>query len=105
MFAFVSKIEDSVFAGADFSYRMASTMLLLLAASRIPALKQRLDSRVLEAGNHLTRLIQPWLHLHGHHVSPSVRQSLRMIGEVSTLLHAEYEQDSRNLDERLDGLI
>ena len=105
MFAFVSKIVDSVFAKADIPYRMASTMLLLLAASRIPALKQRLDSRVLEAGSHLTRLIEPWMHLHGHDVSPSVRQSLRMIGEVSTLLHAEYEQDGRNIDERLCGLI
>ena len=83
---------------------MASTMLLLLAASRISALKQRLDSRVLEAGSHLTRLIEPWMHLHDP-VSPSVRQSLRMIGEVNTLLHAEFEQDGRNLDERLRGLI
>ena len=104
MLALVSKLNDSHRANTDLPYRMASTMLLLLAASRIPALKQRLDSRILEAGSHLTCLIEPWMHLHDP-VSPSVRQSLRMIGEVNTLLHAEFEQDGRNLDERLRGLI
>ncbi len=83
---------------------MASTMLLLLAASRIPVLKQRLDARVLDAGKHLTKLIEIWMHVHGDAVSPSVRQSLRMIREVDALLQAEYGHNNPALDERLQSL-
>ncbi|PPJ52282.1 hypothetical protein CBER1_09561 [Cercospora berteroae] len=87
------------------SLSMASTMLLLLAASRIPALKQRLDPQALDAGKHLARLIEPWTHVHGGAVSPSVRQSLRMIGDVDALLHAEYGRIDPKLDARVQGLV
>ncbi|KAF2217680.1 hypothetical protein CERZMDRAFT_92335 [Cercospora zeae-maydis SCOH1-5] len=87
------------------SLSMASTMLLLLAASRIPALKERLDSQTLDAGKHLAQLIEPWTHVHGGAVSPSVRQSLRMIGEVDALLHAEHGRIDPTVDARVRGLV
>ncbi|KAI5366423.1 hypothetical protein Slin15195_G079430 [Septoria linicola] len=86
------------------SLSMASTMLLLLAASTIPALKQRLHPSVLDAGRHLTSLIETWMHAHGDAISPSVRQSLRMIGEIDALLQAEYGQAKPTLNERRQSL-
>ena len=71
---------------------MASTMLLLLAASQVPELKERMGTRVLQAGGHLVQLIHPWLHIHGEQVSPSVQQSLNMIASVDELLKQEYDQ-------------
>ncbi|KXS99219.1 hypothetical protein AC578_6882 [Pseudocercospora eumusae] len=69
------------------SLSMASTMLLLLAASRISDLKARLNHGVLSVGKHLLELIEPWTSVHGDQKSPSVRQSLWMISEIDALLH------------------
>lgn len=69
------------------SLSMASTMLLLLAASRISDLKLRLNNDVLSVGKHLLELIEPWTSIHGDQKSPSVRQSLWMISEIDGLLH------------------
>lgn len=71
---------------------MASTMLILLAASRIPELKDRLTPRVLQAATHL-KLLERWVYLHGEQSSPSVEQSLRMIGEIGGLIEREYHVD------------
>lgn len=69
---------------------MASTMLLLLAASRIPHLKCRLEPQVLDVGQHLTRLIERWMQVHGDQISPSVKQSLWMIEELDVLIKREH---------------
>lgn len=65
-------------------------MLLLLAASRIPELKDRLYPRVLRTGPHLSNLLGPWPQLHGEQISPSVEQSLRMISDIDELLQKEF---------------
>lgn len=78
---------------------MASTMLLLLAASGLPALKKRLDTRVLTAGRHLRHLIKAWMYVpanQDHQVSPSVSQSLRMINEIDTLLQWRYSREEED---------
>jgi hypothetical protein len=79
---------------ANMVIRMASTMLILLAASRVPALRKRLPPSVREVGRHLVTLIEPWMSVHSP-TSPSVEQSLRMIGEVDRLLQTELQRSDR----------
>lgn len=65
---------------------MASAMLILLAASRVPSLQDRLGPDVTTLGAHLKHLIGPWMHAPGSSVSPSVGQSLRLIDEIDGFL-------------------
>jgi hypothetical protein len=73
---------------------MAGAMLILLAASRVPSLKDRLGSEIITLGPHLTQLIEPWMVSPGSSISPSVDQSLRLINEVTGFLKLEFQAHS-----------
>ncbi|OJJ46030.1 hypothetical protein ASPZODRAFT_132999 [Penicilliopsis zonata CBS 506.65] len=68
------------------SLSMASVMLITLAASRLTALRGCMSPKVAEMGPHLTQLLTQWMHIPGHGVSPSVLQSVKLIGDVSVSL-------------------
>lgn len=61
---------------------MAGAMLVLLAASRIPSLRNVMPPSLLNAGAHLTKLLTSWQHIMGSPDSPSVNQAVRVIGEA-----------------------
>ena len=61
---------------------MAGGMLILLAACRVPPLRERMGAEVTTLGPLLKELISQWMHVPGDAISPSVEQSLRMICEV-----------------------
>ncbi|RLM00075.1 hypothetical protein CFD26_105778 [Aspergillus turcosus] len=68
------------------SLSMASVMLITLAASRLTALRGCLSPEVAEMGPHLAKLLTQWMHIPGHGVSPSVLQSVKLIGDAGVLL-------------------
>ena len=61
-------------------------MLVLLAATRIPALHQLLPNDLLAAGSHLQQLLTTWQRLNGEPSSPSSRQALSIICEAHHLI-------------------
>lgn len=65
---------------------MASVMLITLAASQILALRECMTSEVMDMGSHVAHLLTQWMHLPGHGVSPSVLNSVKLIGDVSVVL-------------------
>jgi hypothetical protein len=72
-------------------------MLILLAALRIPALKERMGAEIMGLGSDLGRLIECWSWVPGEGErkrSPSVQQSLRMIREVEGFIAALYQRQS-----------
>lgn len=74
-------------------------MLILLAACRVPSLQNRLSPEVTKLGPQLTEQIEQWMRVPGDDaISPSVEQSVRMIGEVSRFIEAELREreQSRN---------
>ncbi|KAA8566472.1 hypothetical protein EYC84_009034 [Monilinia fructicola] len=68
---------------------MTGAMLILLAASRVPYLRNLLGQDVTNIGSHLQTLIKRWVQIPGDIRSPSIEQSLRMIGEIDVFLHQE----------------
>jgi len=75
--------------------RMAGAMLILLAAIRLPALRQLVAKEVRSTGRHLNELIPGWMAVSGEPVSPSVDQSLRIIAEVTDLIEQDLRGDAR----------
>jgi len=73
------------------SMSMTGAMLILLAAYRLPVLRQLIGDEVLGAGADLQQRIQSWTEVMGPPSSPSVDQSLRMICEIDSLIQQEYE--------------
>ncbi|KAG4026273.1 hypothetical protein MFRU_042g00020 [Monilinia fructicola] len=71
------------------SLSMTGAMLILLAASRVPYLRNLLGQDVTNIGSHLQTLIKRWVQIPGDIRSPSIEQSLRMIGEIDVFLHQE----------------
>ena len=69
---------------------MASGMLILLAANRIPSLRSRIGAEVTTLGPLLKDLISQWMQVPGEAISPSVEQSLRMICDVGGFIKSEY---------------
>ncbi|KAK2784023.1 hypothetical protein FQN53_008831 [Emmonsiellopsis sp. PD_33] len=65
------------------SLSMASSVLVLLAASQITALQACLRPMSGEIGPHLETLLRSWMHIPGHGVSPSVKRSIELIREAS----------------------
>ncbi|KAJ0338936.1 hypothetical protein COL922a_004971 [Colletotrichum nupharicola] len=72
------------------SLSMAGAMLVLLAACRIPQLKDMIPSDVLGAGDHLKQLLQSWQSVMGDPTSPSVDQSIRMISDADRFIQEGY---------------
>ncbi|OLN88989.1 hypothetical protein CCHL11_06017 [Colletotrichum chlorophyti] len=72
------------------SLSMAGAMLVLLAACRIPALKDMIGPEVLRAGDHLKQLLQGWQGVMGEPRSPSVDQAIRIISESDRFIQDVY---------------
>lgn len=65
-------------------------MLVLLAACRIPALRNLIGPEVLNAGAHLVELLEGWQLVSGGPGSPSVDQSVRIIREADKFIREVY---------------
>lgn len=70
---------------------MAGAMLIILAACRIPALRDLIERDVLTAGVHLRDLLEGWQAVAGDPTSPSVDQSVRIIGEADRFIRQVYD--------------
>jgi hypothetical protein len=79
---------------------MTGGMLILLAACRVPSLRERMGSEVTTLGSFLKQLIEPWMRVPGQFISPSVEQSLRMICEVDDFIKQEYHSGDADRDGR-----
>ncbi|KAK6592473.1 C6 zinc finger domain-containing protein [Botrytis cinerea] len=78
------------------SLSMTGAMLVLLAASRLPYLRNLLGQDVTNIGSHLQTLIKRWVQIPGENRSPSIEQSLRMIGEIDVFLHQEFGTEKKD---------
>ena len=65
-------------------------MLVLLAACRVPSLRSLIGPEVLAAGGHLRQVFEQWQATSGNPSSPSVDQSVRMIGDVELFIRQVY---------------
>ncbi|EGY23569.1 C6 zinc finger domain-containing protein [Verticillium dahliae VdLs.17] len=72
------------------SLSMAGAMLVLLAACRVPALRELIGSEILSAGEHLRQLLEGWQEVMGDPASPSVEQSVRIIAEADRFIRQVY---------------
>lgn len=77
---------------------MTGAMLILLAACRVPVLRDMIGKQISAAGHHLMRLIPEWSKITGDVASPSVEQSLRIIAEVTSLAKQERFADHAQHD-------
>ncbi|TVY53757.1 hypothetical protein LCER1_G004789 [Lachnellula cervina] len=86
------------------SLSMTAAMLVLLAASRIPVLRQLVGDEVLTAATHLKQLIETWNDIPGQPNSPSIDQSLRLIEEIDGFIQQEYQgEEGYHLVQRISG--
>lgn len=69
---------------------MAGAMLVLLAAVRIPSLRDLIGPEVLDAGDHLRQLLEGWQKVLGEPNSPSVDQSVKIIGKADRFITEVY---------------
>lgn len=76
------------------SLSMAGAMLVLLAASKIPSLRNLIGPEVFSAGNHLIQLLQQWQELLGGPPSPSVAQSIRIIDAADRFIKDSLSHQS-----------
>jgi hypothetical protein len=74
---------------------MAAAMLVLLAACRMPTLRNLIGPEVLAAGDHLLHLFEGWQRVSGDPNSPSVNQSVAIIREAAGFIGEVYGRDSR----------
>ena len=81
---------------ADRYNRMAGAMLVILAACRIPSLRTLIAPEVLAAGDHLKQLLEGWQGIAGDPASPSVHQSVRIIGEADRFIQQVYGTGTGN---------
>ncbi|KAG7147425.1 multidrug resistance regulator 2 like protein [Verticillium longisporum] len=72
------------------SLSMAGAMLVLLAACRVPALRELIGSEILSAGEHLRQVLEGWQEVMGDPASPSVEQSVRIIAEADRFIRQVY---------------
>lgn len=72
------------------SGRMAAAMLVLLAASRVPALRGVIGTELLTAGDHLRKLLTSWQQVSGEPRSPSIDQSVRIICKADEFIKQVY---------------
>ncbi|KAK3362416.1 hypothetical protein B0T25DRAFT_6090 [Lasiosphaeria hispida] len=79
------------------SLSMAGAMLVILAACRMPTLRSLIGPDVLAAGHHLRELLEGWQRVSGDPSSPSVDQSVRIIGEVDRFIQQVYGSGASEL--------
>lgn len=78
------------------SLSMAGAMLVLLAASKIPSLRDLIRPEVFSAGDHLIRLFEEWQELLGGPPSPSVAQSIRIIDSADRFIKDSFAHPSEH---------
>ena len=78
-------------------------MLVLLAAVRIPSLRDLIGPEVLAAGDHLRQLLEGWQVVLGEPSSPSVDQSVRIIGKADRFIREVYGA-GKGVNTSSDGL-
>lgn len=79
---------------------------MLLAACRVADLRELIGPEVLDAGEHLKRLLDSWQVFMGNPGSPSVEQSVKLIADADRLIKQVYssqEQESAVEIVRLRG--
>jgi hypothetical protein len=69
---------------------MAGAMLVLLAACGVPTLRDLISEDILDAGDHLTTMLEGWQKLVGIPVSPSVSQSSWIIYAADRFIKEAY---------------
>ncbi|KAK3393315.1 hypothetical protein B0H63DRAFT_491346 [Podospora didyma] len=79
------------------SLSMAGAMLVLLAACRIPSLRNLIGPEVLAAGDHLRTLLEGWQQVSGDPSSPSVDQSVRIIADADRFIRQVYGPTARDM--------
>lgn len=72
------------------SLSMAAAMLVLLAASRVPALRGVIGTELLTAGDHLRKLLASWQQVSGESRSPSIDQSVGIICKADDFIKQVY---------------
>lgn len=75
---------------------MTSAMLILLAACRLPVLRRLIRPDIKRAGTHLLGLIEAWMRVADKPISPSVKQSTRMLCEIDGFIQGEYKDEEEN---------
>lgn len=70
-------------------------MLVLLAACRMPVLRDLIGPEVLLAGDHLMNLFERWQRVSGEPSSPSIAQSVGVIKESARFIADVYARESR----------
>jgi hypothetical protein len=70
---------------------MAGAMLILLAAYKLPHLRQRLRPEVTSLGRHLESRLRRWMQVPGQLISPSIEHRLRLIIMTDDLIWREHE--------------
>lgn len=76
------------------SMSMTGGLLILSASCRIPNLRDKVSDELITLGSHLRGLFQLWSRVPGDSEavgSPSIAQSLRMIGEIEGIIKQEYQ--------------
>jgi hypothetical protein len=79
------------------SMSMTGGMLILTASCRIPILRDQVSEELMTLGSHLRGLFQLWSRAPGENEaarSPSIAQSLRMIGEIEDFIKQKYQARS-----------
>jgi hypothetical protein len=69
---------------------MSGAMLILLAASHVPALKEFIGSRATLVGSHLERLFRNWRDVSFGGDSPSVDRSMWLIQQADSYIRGCY---------------
>lgn len=72
---------------------MTCAMLILLAASRVPSLRELMRTEATTVGDHLQQLLHRWSQVPSNSQSPSVAQSLQMIWDIHGFIQQEYNQE------------
>lgn len=69
---------------------MANVMLILLAAYRVPQLRNCIGADIVNLGGHLDQLLSCWMRFPGEAVSPSVEQGIHLIRLVEGIIQNEH---------------
>lgn len=69
---------------------MSGAMLILLAASHVPALKEFIGTRATLVGSHLERLFRTWRDVSFGGDSPSVDRSMWLIQQADSYIRGCY---------------
>lgn len=90
MLTIVSRSLFTKPSGALTENSMSGAMLILLAASHVPALKEFIGNRATLVGSHLERLFRTWRDVSFGGDSPSVDRSMWLIQQADSYIRGCY---------------